>query len=241
MIQLGVNIDHVATVRQARGGRNPDIVEAGQAAERGGADGITIHLREDRRHIQEEDLARLTRSLRTRINLEMAATDEMCEIALKYRPADCCIVPEKRAELTTEGGLNVAGQLERIRDVTQRLLSGGIRVSLFIDPELEQISAAYAAGAPVIELHTGRYADAETAETREKELAAIQIAAHQAHAQGIIVHAGHGLDYHTVQPIAAIPSMQELNIGHAIVARSLMWGMEESVRRMKALMREAAQ
>lgn len=238
-IYLGVNIDHIATLRQARGTRYPDPIQAAIEAEQAGADSITLHLREDRRHIQERDVAMLTDILQTKMNLEMAVTEEMLAIAEKYRPADCCLVPEKREELTTEGGLEVAGQFERIKQACDRLAATGIRVSLFIDPELKQIDAALACGAPVVELHTGRYAEAETDEERARELAIITEAAEQAHARGLQVNAGHGLHYHNTQAIAAIPQLVELNIGHAIVARSVFTGFQGAVREMKQLMQEA--
>lgn len=238
-IYLGVNIDHIATLRQARGTRYPDPIQAAIEAEQAGADSITLHLREDRRHIQERDVAMLTDILQTKMNLEMAVTDEMLAIAEKYRPADCCLVPEKREELTTEGGLDVAGQFERMKQACQRLADAGIRVSLFIDPELSQIDAAVACGAPVVELHTGRYADAETDAEMARELAIITEAAEQAHARGLQVNAGHGLHYHNTQAIAAIPQLVELNIGHAIVARSVFTGFKDAVRDMKQLMQEA--
>lgn len=238
-IYLGVNIDHIATLRQARGTRYPDPIQAAIEAEQAGADSITLHLREDRRHIQERDVAMLADILQTKMNLEMAVTDEMLAIAEKYRPADCCLVPEKREELTTEGGLDVAGQFERMKQACQRLSDAGVRVSLFIDPELSQIDAAVACGAPVVELHTGRYADAETDAEMARELAIITEAAEQAHARGLQVNAGHGLHYHNTQAIAAIPQLVELNIGHAIVARSVFTGFKDAVRDMKQLMQEA--
>jgi len=237
---LGVNIDHVATLRQARRSRYPDPVFAALQAEQAGADAITVHLREDRRHIQDRDIAVLSEVLQTRMNLEMAVTDEMVGIALRYRPADCCLVPERREELTTEGGLDVAGQLDRVRDACARLADGNIRVSLFIDPDRHQIEAALQAGAPVIELHTGRYADAEPAEAAA-ELARIRHAAEYAHSLGLIVNAGHGLHYHNVQAVAAIPTLTELNIGHSIVARAIFTGFPAAVAEMKRLMAEARQ
>lgn len=240
MIKLGVNIDHIATLRQVRGTRFPDPVQAAFEAEQGGADSITLHLREDRRHIQERDLEIISQTIQTRINLEMAVTEEMLAIAARLRPADCCLVPEKRQELTTEGGLDVAGQLERVRAACARLAQAGVRVSLFVDPDPFQIEAAAEAGAPAIEIHTGRYADAETAESRDAEAALIRNAASLAHSMGLQVHAGHGLHYHNVQAIAAIPGIVELNIGHAIMARALFTGLRQAVAEMKALMREAA-
>lgn len=238
-IYLGVNIDHIATLRQARGTRYPDPVQAAIEAEQAGADSITLHLREDRRHIQERDVALLADILQTKMNLEMAVTEEMLAMAEKYRPADSCLVPEKRDELTTEGGLDVAGQFDRVKQACERLAAVNVRVSLFIDPELSQIEAALACGAPVVELHTGRYADAETDEQAARELAIISEAAAQAHDRGLQVNAGHGLHYHNTQAIAAIPQLVELNIGHAIVARSVFTGFQAAVRDMKQLMQEA--
>jgi pyridoxine 5-phosphate synthase len=238
-IFLGVNIDHVATLRQARGTRYPDPIQAAIEAEQAGADSITLHLREDRRHIQERDVAMLSDILQTKMNLEMAVTEEMLKIAEKYRPQDCCLVPEKREELTTEGGLDVLGQFDRIKAACDRLAAANVRVSLFIDPELAQIEAAKACGAPVVELHTGRYADAETEEAAEAEWRVIAQAARQAKALGLQVNAGHGLHYHNTQRIAAIPEFVELNIGHAIVARSVFTGFQSAVREMKQLMVDA--
>ncbi|MED5510379.1 MAG: pyridoxine 5'-phosphate synthase [Pseudomonadota bacterium] len=238
-IYLGVNIDHIATLRQARGTRYPDPVQAAIEAEQAGADSITVHLREDRRHIQERDVAMLADILQTKMNLEMAVTNEMLAMAEKYHPADCCLVPEKREELTTEGGLDVAGQFDRIKQACDRLARANVRVSLFIDPDISQIEAALACGAPVVELHTGRYADAETDSEMARELAIISEAAEQAHARGLQVNAGHGLNYHNTQAIAAIPQLVELNIGHAIVARSVFTGFKDAVRDMKQLMQEA--
>lgn len=240
MIKLGVNIDHIATLRQARGTRFPDPVQAAFEAEQGGADSITLHLREDRRHIQERDVEIISQTIQTRINLEMAVTEEMLTIAARLRPADCCLVPEKRQELTTEGGLDVAGQLERIMDACKRLGEAGVRVSLFVDPDPFQIEAAAEAGAPAIEIHTGRYADAASIEARGTEATLIRNAASLAQSMGLHVHAGHGLHYHNVQAIAAIPAIEELNIGHAIIARAMFTGLRQSVAEMKALMREAA-
>lgn len=238
-LSLGVNVDHVATLRQARLTRYPDPLTAALIAEQAGADSITIHLREDRRHIQERDLELMQQSLLTRVNLEMAATDAMLDIAGRVRPADCCLVPEKREELTTEGGLDIVSQQDRIADACAALASRGIRVSLFIDPETDQIEASAAAGAPVVELHTGAYADAPTAEQRAAELARIRAASAHGQALGLTVHAGHGLNYHNVAPIAAIHEIVELNIGHAIVARAVFDGMAAAVATMKRLMREA--
>lgn len=237
-ILLGVNIDHVATLRQARGTRFPDPVQAAIEAEQAGADGITLHLREDRRHIQERDVELLGGILQTRMNLEMAVTGEMLAIAERIRPHDCCLVPERREELTTEGGLDVAGQPERIREACARLAAAGVRVSLFIDAEPAQIEAAAAAGAPCIEIHTGHYADAAGA-GQEREYQRILAAVEAGVQAGLQVNAGHGLHYHNVQRIAAIPAVRELNIGHAIVARALFTGLQEAVREMKRLMIEA--
>lgn len=238
-ILLGVNIDHVATLRQSRGTRYPEPLQAALLAEQAGADGITLHLREDRRHIQERDVEMLIGMLQTRMNLEMAVTPEMLDIACRIRPADCCLVPERREELTTEGGLDVAGQRTRIRDACARLAEAGVRVSLFIDAEPAQVDAAAEVGAPVIELHTGHYADAPDAASRQAELQRIEQAVAQGRELGLQVNAGHGLHYHNVAEIAAIPGVRELNIGHAIIARALFTGLEEAVREMKRLMTEA--
>ncbi len=237
-ILLGVNIDHVASLRQARGTRYPDPVEAAFIAERAGADAITIHLREDRRHIQERDLEILTRTVQTRINLEMAVTDEMLSIALLHTPHDCCLVPERREELTTEGGLDVVGNKNRIADACARLADAGIRVSLFIDADIAQVDAAVECGAPVIEIHTGHFADAAGNE-QEAELERIMDAVLHGWNAGLQVNAGHGLQYHNTAVIASIPEISELNIGHAIIARAVMTGLEEAVREMKRLMVEA--
>ena len=234
-IHLGVNVDHVATLRQARGTRYPDPVAAALVAEQSGADSITIHLREDRRHIQERDLEVLSKMVQTRINLEMAVTEPMLDVAAAAAPSDCCFVPERRQELTTEGGLDVVGQLDRIRAACRRLGDRGIRVSLFIDPDPEQIDASVAAGAPVVELHTGAYADAE-GRTAAEELERIRSAAAHAARRGLVVHGGHGLNYHNVEPIAAIAEIVELNIGHAIVAQSIFDGFAGAVAKMKALL-----
>ena len=239
MIKLGVNIDHVATLRQARGTRYPDPVQAALEAEQAGADAITLHLREDRRHIQERDVALLKSILQTRMNLEMAVTDEMVAYAVRMRPEECCLVPERRQELTTEGGLDVVTHEKKVSAACARLAEAGVRVSLFIDAEAAQIDAAVRCGAPVIELHTGRYADAPDADERGVELARIELGVQQGLDLGLQVNAGHGLNYHNVQAIAAIPGIAELNIGHAIVARALFSGLQESVREMKRLMREA--
>lgn len=236
---LGVNIDHVATLRQARGTRYPDPIQAAIAAESAGADSITLHLREDRRHIQERDVRMLRDILQTRMNLEMAVTDEMLEIATQLQPEDCCLVPERREELTTEGGLDVAGQLPRVREACERLAAAGIRVSLFIDADPDQIDAAAASGAPCIEIHTGHFADAAPGSAQTAELARIIEAVRQGEQAGLTVHAGHGLHYHNVQKIAAISGIRELNIGHAIIARALFTGLEAAVAEMKRLMREA--
>jgi pyridoxine 5-phosphate synthase len=235
---LGVNIDHIATLRQARGTRYPEPVQAALVAEQAGADAITVHLREDRRHIQDRDVALLTEVLQTRMNLEMAVTDEMIALAKRYRPSDCCLVPERREELTTEGGLDVAGQRERIRAACAELAEAGIRVSLFIDPEPRQIEAAAAAGAPVIELHTGAFSDAEPA-AAQRELERLQAAAAQARELGLVVNAGHGLHYHNVQEIARIPDVAELNIGHSIIARAVFSGLTGAVTEMKRLILSA--
>ncbi len=239
MIKLGVNIDHVATLRQARGTRYPDPVQAAIEAEQAGADAITLHLREDRRHIQEQDVAILRELLAARMNLEMTATDDMIAYCVKIAPADCCLVPERRQELTTEGGLDVAGQEKRLTEVCKRLAGAGVRVSLFVDADPAQIEAASRTGAPVIEIHTGHYADAPGEQWRE-ELTKIEQAVNQGRDLGLQVNAGHGLNYHNVQAVAAIPGIAELNIGHAIVARAIFSGFQEAVREMKRLMREAA-
>jgi len=238
-IVLGVNIDHVATLRQVRGTRYPDPVQAALAAEQAGADGITLHLREDRRHIQDRDVRVLADVLQTRMNLEMAMTDEMMAIGEEIVPANCCLVPERREELTTEGGLDVAGNPRQSAEACARLGTAGVKVSLFIDPDLPQIDAAAEAGAPVIELHTGNYADAPGDERRLAELDRLRRAVTHALGLGLEVNAGHGLHYHNVQDVAGIPGIRELNIGHAIVARALFTGLAEAVREMKRLMREA--
>jgi len=239
-ILLGVNIDHVATIRQARGTRYPEPVHAALLCEQSGADAITLHLREDRRHIQDRDVRLLREVLQTRMNLEMAATDEMVAIACEVGPDDCCLVPEKREELTTEGGLDVAGNLSRMKEVCARLAEAGIRVSLFIDAEPHQLEAARECGAPVVEIHTGHYADAVSAQARSRELVRIQEAVATGRRLGLQVNAGHGLDYHNVGEIAAIPGVRELNIGHAVVARALFTGLAGAVREMKQRMLEAA-
>ncbi len=237
-ISLGMNIDHVATLRQARRARYPDPVHAALAAEQAGADSITLHLREDRRHIQDQDVLALRGLLQTRMNLELAVTEEMLAIAAAVRPADCCLVPERRLEVTTEGGLDVAAQPTRVAEATARLAAAGVRVALFIDPEPKQIHAAHAAGAPVVELHTGAYAEARGG-TAATELERLRSAARFAASLGLEVHAGHGLNYHNVQPVAAVREIVELNIGHAIVAQAVFVGLAAAVRDMKALMREA--
>jgi pyridoxine 5-phosphate synthase len=235
MPNLGVNIDHVATLRQARGATEPDPVRAAVMAELGGADQITIHLREDRRHIQDRDVELLIRSVQTRVNMEMALVDEITAVALKLKPACACLVPERREELTTEGGLNVAGSLERTKTIVGRLGDAGIQVSLFIDPDLKQIEAAAKSGAPFIEMHTGAYANARSEETVAERLGELQRAANEAQRLGLRVNAGHGLNYYNVQPVARIPGMDELNIGHSIIARSVFTGLTEAVREMKRL------
>ncbi len=237
-LMLGVNIDHVATLRQARGGRSPDPLLAALVAEQWGADSITLHLREDRRHIQDRDVEGMRGALQTRMNLEMAATPEMLAIAARLLPKDVCLVPERRNEVTTEGGLDVAGQQKSIAAACRQLADCGIRVSLFIDPDAGQVDAAARVRAPVVELHTGAYATAQGPD-RARELARIAAAAARAAACGIIAHAGHGLDYHNVQPVAAVPELVELNIGHAIVARAVMSGMGPAVAEMKRLMLQA--
>ena len=238
-ILLGVNIDHVATLRQARGTRYPDPVQAGVEAEQAGADSITLHLREDRRHIQERDVLMLKDLLQTRMNLEMAVTDDMLAFAERVRPQDCCLVPERRQELTTEGGLDVAGQLPVIRAACERLKAAGARVSLFIDADPRQIAAAAESGAPCIEIHTGHFADATDASAAAAELERIRDAVRQGVAAGLRVNAGHGLHYHNTREIAEIDALRELNIGHAIIARSLFTGLDAAVKEMKALMESA--
>ncbi len=238
-ILLGVNVDHVATLRQARGTTYPDPVEAARQALEAGADYITVHLREDRRHIQDRDVERLIDSPDVRVNLEMAATEEMLAIAERWRPEDCCLVPERRQELTTEGGLDVCGQIETIAGACARLAAAGVRVSLFVDPHEAQLRAAAEAGAPVVELHTGVYADAPNTATRAEELARIRRAAAVAAGLGLVVNAGHGLHYENTAAVAAIAEIAELNIGHAIVAQAIFDGFPGAVRRMKDLMRAA--
>ncbi|MDX1391537.1 MAG: pyridoxine 5'-phosphate synthase [Rheinheimera sp.] len=238
-IYLGVNIDHVATLRQARGTYYPEPVHAALMAEQAGADGITVHLREDRRHIIDRDVFVLRKTIATRLNFEMAVTDEMLAIATELKPHFACFVPEKRQELTTEGGLEVAGQLSRITDAVTQLREQNILVSLFIDADHAQIEAAAKAGAPYIEIHTGKYAETLDSGQQQAELKRISDAAAYAASLGLIVNAGHGLHYHNVQPIAAIAQMHELNIGHAIVARAVFSGLDAAVREMKRLMVEA--
>jgi len=239
MIALGVNIDHIATVRQARGTAYPSPVEAALIAEDSGADAITLHLRADRRHIQEEDVVVLRERLKTRMNLESAVTEEMIAFACRIKPHDICLVPERREELTTEGGLDVIRHFNQINSACKRLAEAGIRVSLFVDAQTDQIDAAVRAGAPVIELHTGHYADAATPEAQQIELEKIRAISTYAQDQGLQVNAGHSLHYQNTTPIAAIREITELNIGHAIVARALFIGFAEAVREMKTLMLKA--
>ena len=236
MIKLGLNIDHVATLRQARGARYPNLVRAALICEEAGADAITLHLREDRRHIQDKDVEVLRDMLQTRMNLECAVTEEMVANALRIKPHDLCMVPERREELTTEGGLDVVRYFDVVKSASERCAEAGIRVSLFIDPDEKQIDAARRIGAPVVELHTGKYADADSVPARRHELERIRKAAAHAHAQGLQVNAGHGLHYHNVQDIVAIPNIVELNIGHAIIAESVFIGLDAAVRKMKALL-----
>ncbi len=239
-LRLGVNIDHVATVRQARGGAHPDPVRAAKLAAQAGADGITAHLREDRRHISDADIDRLTREIDLPLNLEMAATEEMLAIALRHRPHAACIVPEKREERTTEGGIDAVGQFEKLMPVVRALGDNGTRVSLFIEANRHQLDAAKSLGAPVVELHTGAYCDTEGAE-RAAHLEAIRAAAGYGASLGLEIHAGHGLGYDTVKPVAAIPQIRELNIGHFLIGEAIFVGLEASIRRMRALMDEARQ
>ncbi|PTR05215.1 pyridoxine 5'-phosphate synthase [Nitrosospira sp. Nsp5] len=241
MIELGVNIDHVATLRQARGTTYPSPVEAAMVAELAGADAITLHLREDRRHIQDADVEILRGLLKTRMNLESAVTSEMIDFALRIRPQDVCLVPERREELTTEGGLDVVRHFEQVKRACDRLAQADIHVSLFINADPVQIDAAVRAGAPAIEIHTGHYADAKTEGAQQNELEQIRAAVKEGIDRGLKVNAGHGLHYHNVQPVAAIPGVSELNIGHAIVAHALFVGFEQAVREMKRLMLEARQ
>jgi pyridoxine 5-phosphate synthase len=239
-ILLGVNIDHIATLRAARGTRYPEPIQAALVAEHAGADAITVHLREDRRHIQDRDVELLAGIVQSRMNLEMAATAEMGRVASRIRPADCCLVPERRQELTTEGGLDVAGQRAQLSDFCTMLAEAGVRVSLFIDADPAQLDAAAEVGVPVVEIHTGRYADAETLAARKAELARIAQAVEYGLTLGLQVNAGHGLDYHNTAAIAALPGVRELNIGHAIVARALFSGLAAAVADMKAIMLRAA-
>jgi len=238
VLRLGVNIDHVATVREARGGAFPDPVRAAILAEKAGADGITAHLREDRRHISDKDIARLREALEIPLNLEMAATPEMLAIALKHIPHACCIVPEKREERTTEGGIDAAGQQGRLGPIVRELVGAGIRVSMFIEPDKRHLDASRAMGAPVVELHTGAYSEAHGAE-HKRLLEKVREAARYGASIGLEIHAGHGLTYENVKPIAAMPEIRELNIGHYLVGEAIFVGLEASIRRMRALMDEA--
>ena len=238
-ILLGVNIDHVATLRNARGTDYPSPLDAAFIAERAGADGITIHLREDRRHIKDQDVRDIVSNIHTRLNLELAVTSEMIDIACDVKPVSCCLVPEKREELTTEGGLDVAGNFNRLKDACSSLSSEGILISPFIDPDKEQIDAVKEAGATLLELHTGCYADASSESDQLHEYNRITEAASYAHGLGLQVNAGHGLHYHNVEAIAKIPEIIELNIGHSIIARAVMTGLDTAVRDMKVLMRNA--
>ena len=238
-IRLGVNIDHVATIRNARGGRHPDPVRAAKLAAAAGADGITAHLREDRRHISDHDIDRLVREIDLPLNLEMAATDEMLEIALNHRPHAACIVPEKREERTTEGGIDAAGQHNRLAPFVRALIEAGVRVSLFIEPERTQIEAAKALGAPVVELHTGAFCEAAACSDGalcEHHLQAIRQAAQWGDSLGLEIHAGHGLGFETVGPVAEIPQIRELNVGHFLVGEAIFSGLDAAIRRMRALM-----
>jgi len=239
MKKLGVNIDHVATLREARGTKYPSVIQAALRAEQSGADSITLHLREDRRHMQDADIYALRPLLQTKMNLECAVTDEMIGIALDVAPQDVCLVPERREERTTEGGLDVVAHFTKVSAATKKLADAGIRVSLFIAPDIEQIDAAFKAGAPLIELHTGTYADAEDGDAQNTELVRIDKALQHALNLGLVVNAGHGLNNHNVHPIAAMDGIDELNIGHAIVAHALFVGWDNAVREMKALIREA--
>ncbi len=236
MLSLGVNIDHIATLRQARRTVEPDPVAAAVIAELAGADGITVHLREDRRHIQDRDVRLLRQTVRTHLNLEMAATEEMVAIALEVKPDYVTLVPERREEITTEGGLDVAGQVSRLRDVVGQLQGSGIPVSLFIDPDPTQVAAAAQVGARWVELHTGRYAEASSADQRQVELDHLEKASQQALQLGLRVNAGHGLTYWNVGPVARIPGMEELNIGHSIISRAVLVGLDRAVREMRQAM-----
>lgn len=235
-LRLGVNIDHVATVRNARGGDHPDPVRAAHAAAAAGADGITAHLREDRRHIRDDDIARLRAELDVTLNMEMAATSEMVAICCRHRPHACCLVPEKRAERTTEGGLDADGQREVLGEAVRALSEAGVRVSLFVEPEARQLDAAVALGAPVVELHTGAYCDAADTDARRAELARVREAAERAERLGLECHAGHGLGFDTVGPVAAIPTIRELNIGHFLIGEAIFTGIEAAVQHMRRLM-----
>ncbi len=237
--KLGVNIDHIATLRQARGTRYPEPLQAALLAEEAGADAITLHLREDRRHIQDRDVEMLSGMLQTRMNLEMAATEEMQAVALRIRPHDCCLVPEKREELTTEGGLDVAASPARLRDYCAALAAANVRVSLFVDPDKRQLDAAREIGAPVVEIHTGRFADAPDREQGRQEFDRITEAVAHGLQLGLQVNAGHGLHYHNARAVAAIAGVEELNIGHAIIARALFTGLKEAVAEMKRLINGA--
>jgi pyridoxine 5-phosphate synthase len=237
-LRLGVNIDHVATVRNARGGGNPDPMRAAKLAEQAGADGITAHLREDRRHISDDDIARLSRELEIPLNFEMAATDEMLAIAVKARPHAACIVPEKREERTTEGGIDAVGQSARLKPIVTALAQAGVRVSMFIEPDRRQLDASRALGAPVVELHTGAYANASH-DQREKFLEKIREAAAYGASIGLEIHAGHGLTYDNVHPIAALPEIRELNIGHFLIGEAIFVGLAASIQKMRRLMDEA--
>jgi pyridoxine 5-phosphate synthase len=236
MMKLGVNIDHIATLREVRRARYPNLVRAALICEEAGADAITLHLREDRRHIQDRDVEILRDMLQTRMNLECAVTDEMIKNALRIKPHDICLVPERREELTTEGGLDVIRHFDAVRHAVEQCEAAGIRVSLFIDPEEAQLDAAKGTGAPVVEIHTGKYADADSVHMRDHELARISRAVGHGHALGLQVNAGHGLSYHNVAPVVAIPNLAELNIGHAIVAEAVFIGLEAAVRKMKGML-----
>jgi pyridoxine 5-phosphate synthase len=239
MPRLGVNIDHVATLRQARGGREPDPVWAAVVAELAGADVITVHLREDRRHIQDRDLGILRQTVKVRLNLEMSVEPAIVEIAVKTRPDQVTLVPERRAEVTTEGGLDVIGQFDRVAEATARCHAAGLEVSLFIDPSPDQVEASLRAGAKAVELHTGRYADATTPNDRARELGALTLAGARAIACGLRLHAGHGLNYQNVMPVVLIDGMDELNIGHSIISRAVFVGLDRAVREMKRCLAEA--
>lgn len=238
-VKLGVNIDHVATIRQARGTRYPEPVQAALLAETAGADSITMHLREDRRHIIDRDMFAVKEVLSVPLNMEMAVTEEMLKIAEKVQPAYCCLVPEKREELTTEGGLDVIAQSGKIAEAVARLTAADILVSLFIDPDLDQIEMAHRLKAPVIEIHTGAYAEAQTADLQQAAIDKITLAAQKAYRDGLVVNAGHGLHYQNTRAIAAISEMHELNIGHSIIARAVMTGLPEAVEKMKAIIQFA--